>query len=49
MEWAVLEADLAGRVPAEEFQRLKNLDEKAWERGERLLNVPTHWAFGTSE
>ncbi len=46
LEWAVLEADLAGQVPAEEIQRLKNLDEEAWERGERVLNVPTYWAFG---
>jgi SAM-dependent methyltransferase len=49
LEWAVLEADLAGRVSEEEFQRLKDLDEKAWECGERVLNVPTYWAFGTSE
>jgi SAM-dependent methyltransferase len=46
LEWAVLEADLAGRVPAEDILRLKNLDEQAWERGERVLNVPTFWAFG---
>jgi SAM-dependent methyltransferase len=49
LEWAVLEADLASTVPAEEIQRLKNLDERAWERGERVLNVPTYWAFGIAE
>jgi SAM-dependent methyltransferase len=48
MEWAVLEADLAGLVPMDEVQRLKRLDERAWERGERVLYVPTYWAFGIS-
>ena len=46
LEWAVLEADLAGQVPAEEIQRLRKLDQKAWERGKRVLNVPTYWAYG---
>jgi SAM-dependent methyltransferase len=49
LEWTVLEADLAGQVPAEEIQRLKYLDETAWERGERVLNVPMYWAYGISE
>jgi SAM-dependent methyltransferase len=46
LEWAVLEADLAGFVPAEEIQRLKRLDEDAWERGERVLSIPTYFAWG---
>ena len=46
LEWAVLEADLAGRVPRHEMQRLKRLDQKAWLRGERVLYVPTYWAWG---
>jgi SAM-dependent methyltransferase len=46
MEWAVLESDLAGRVPAEELRRLKALDEGAWQRGERVLQVPTHFTYG---
>jgi SAM-dependent methyltransferase len=46
MEWEVLEADLQGRVPASELGRLKRLDEQAWERGERVLQVPTHFAWG---
>lgn len=46
LEWAVLEADLAGSVPAREISRLKLLDEQAWERGERVLDVPTHFAWG---
>jgi SAM-dependent methyltransferase len=47
LEWTVLEADLAGMLPAEEIQRLKRLDEAAWGRGERILFVPTYWMLGT--
>lgn len=46
LEWAVLEADLAGSVSAEEIRRLKTVDEEAWARGERVLHVPTYFAWG---
>jgi len=46
LEWAVLENDLAGFVLVEEFQRLKKVDEGAWKRGERILHVPTYFAWG---
>jgi len=46
LEWAVLEADLAGSVPGEEIQRLKKLDEEAWQAGTRRLHVPTYFACG---
>jgi ubiquinone/menaquinone biosynthesis C-methylase UbiE len=46
LEWAVLEADLAGFVPVDEIQRLKELDKDAWARGERILHVPTYFAWG---
>jgi len=46
LEWAVLEADLAGLVSPEEMQRLKHLDEAAWRSGERVLYVPTYWIIG---
>jgi len=46
LEWAVLEADLEEWVPAQEIHRMKALDEQAWERGERVLQVPTHFAWG---
>jgi SAM-dependent methyltransferase len=46
LEWEVLEADLAGLVPPDELQRLELIDERAWRRGERVLYVPTYWAFG---
>jgi SAM-dependent methyltransferase len=46
MEWDVLEADLTGIVPRREIQKMKKLDEQAWERGERVLYVPTYFAYG---
>ena len=46
LEWAVLESDLGGAVPAGELRRFKELDRAAWERGERSLYVPTYFAWG---
>lgn len=46
MEWGVLENDLADFVPVGEIQRLKKLDEEARARGERILHVPTYFAWG---
>lgn len=49
IEWAVLEADLAGFVPDAELQKMKALDEGAWAAGERELHVPTYFAWGRKE
>lgn len=46
MEWAVIQSDLAGVVPESEIQKMKQMDEQAWERGERVLHVPTYFAWG---
>ena len=46
MEWAVIQADLAGTVPGGEIQKMKQLDEEAWRKGERVLYVPTYFAWG---
>ncbi len=46
LEWVVLEADLRGLVPPREILRLKQLDEQAWVRGNRVLYVPTYFASG---
>lgn len=45
-EWDVLESDLAGMASKEEMQKMKYLDEQAWERGERVLQIPTHFVWG---
>jgi len=46
LEWAVLEADLADLIPTQEMHRMKLLDDRAWKRGERVLYVPTYFAWG---
>ena len=45
-EWAVIEADLAGLVPVHDLHRLKELDRQARVRGDRVLHVPTYFAWG---
>ena len=45
-EWAVLQSDLRGAVSSEVLQRLRAQDEAAWQRGERILFVPTFYAWG---
>ena len=49
LEWAVLEADLAGAIPEAELQRLKEIDEQAWQRHARVLHVPTYYVWGRTE
>jgi SAM-dependent methyltransferase len=46
LEWAVIEADLAGFVPSDDIHKLKRMDQQALARGERLLYIPTHFAWG---
>jgi SAM-dependent methyltransferase len=46
LEWDVLQADLAGKIPAQDIQKMKILDDEAWETGERVLFVPTFFAWG---
>ncbi len=46
LEWAVLESDLAGLLPGEDIHRMKSLDRQARARGERVLHVPTYFAWG---
>lgn len=46
LEWEVLEADVAGRVPAGELQKMRELDAQARKNGERVLYVPTYFAWG---
>ena len=48
LEWATLEVDLAGRVSDEYLQKMKKIDQTAWERGERQLHIPTHYVWGRS-
>lgn len=45
-EWAALESDLAGEVEPDKLAELRRLDAAAWAHGERILFVPTFYAFG---
>lgn len=47
-EWTMIEADLADSIAAEDIQKMKVLEEQARRRGERVLNVPTFFAWGKS-
>lgn len=45
-EWAVLESDLHGLAPASALADLRRVDAAAWERGDRVLFVPTFYGWG---
>ena len=45
-EWMILREDLADTVSAAELERWRRLDAIAHERGERVLYVPTYFAWG---
>ncbi len=45
-EWKTLECDLSSIVRPEEMSRFKSLDAAAWQNGERILYVPTFFAWG---
>lgn len=46
LEWDVLQADLAGHLPAQDIEKMRKLDETAWRTGQRVLFVPTFFAWG---
>lgn len=46
MEWAVIESDLKGSVTERDIHEMKQLDQRARQRGIRVLYVPTHFALG---
>ncbi len=45
-EWKTLEDDLNGAFAPAEIERMKELDRAALHRGERVLQVPTYFAWG---
>jgi ubiquinone/menaquinone biosynthesis C-methylase UbiE len=45
-EWAILRSDLADSVPGDIIEHFYQLDQAAWARDERLLFVPTFYAWG---
>ena len=45
-EWMVLLSDLQNYVPLERLEQLQKIDSAAWERGERILYIPTFYGWG---
>ena len=45
-EWAILQSDLEGMLPTARLQEFHNIDSVAWQKGERILFVPTFYAWG---
>jgi ubiquinone/menaquinone biosynthesis C-methylase UbiE len=45
-EWETLAQDLSYLLPADEIERFRRIDRKAWEMGTRVLFVPTFYAAG---
>ncbi len=48
-EWKVFEADLEGTLGADRLASLRGIDARAWRSGERILYVPTFYAWGRKE
>jgi SAM-dependent methyltransferase len=46
IEWKVIESDLTGFISGDDIQKMKQLDQQARARGERVLHVPTYFAWG---
>jgi ubiquinone/menaquinone biosynthesis C-methylase UbiE len=46
MEWSVIKSDLDEAIPPAEIRKIKAVDDKAWSSGERVLFVPTFYAWG---
>ncbi len=45
-EWQAIAQDLAQDLPADELERNRRLDREAMLMGQRVLNVPTYFAWG---
>jgi len=45
-EWRVLENDIQAMLTPQRLSELKKQDQQAWQNGDRILFVPTFFAFG---
>ena len=46
LELAVMQADLEGMLLQEDIDKIRSMEINSWERGERVLFVPTFFAWG---
>jgi hypothetical protein len=49
LEQATLRADLEGQISGDELEQLLAADRAAWTRAERVLYVPTFYAWGRAQ
>jgi SAM-dependent methyltransferase len=49
IEWQVVQSDLQDIIPGRQLDALKIADTQAWQSGERILFVPTFYAWGRKE
>ena len=45
-EWKIIQADLEYTISHAELEHLKEIDHAAWQTGERILFIPTFYAWG---
>jgi SAM-dependent methyltransferase len=45
-EWKVIAQDLADTLPPQEIAHLERLDRQHWQKGSRVLQIPTFYAYG---
>jgi SAM-dependent methyltransferase len=45
-EWQVIQSDMQGFIPEQQLNALQVIDALAWQNGERILYVPTFYAWG---
>jgi SAM-dependent methyltransferase len=45
-EWQIIQADLLDQIPTAELETLRQKDHDAWLTGERILYIPTFYAWG---
>lgn len=45
-EWEVIAQDLADALSSQEIARLEQLDRQYWQKGSRVLQIPTFYAYG---
>ena len=49
LEWMMLESDLHNSIDSDEQEKLKITDRQAWQKGERVMFIPTFYAIGQKQ
>lgn len=49
LEWMMLESDLEGSIQKKDLDKIKSNDWHAWQKGERVLFIPTFYTIGQKQ